>query len=124
MAKFGIILKMQIMTTYNFGDILLVPFPFTNQTISKKRPAVIISSDVYNQQKIDLIIMAITSQINSSLTFGELQIIEFLAAGLIKSSVIKPVISTIEKGLIIRKLGQLQNSDYQNLKDLIQTILG
>ena len=112
------------MTTYNFGDILLVPFPFTDQTYRKKRPAVIISSKIYNQQKLDLIIMAMTSQISSSTSFGELQIIDFAAAGLIKPSVIKPVISTIEKSLVIRKLGQLQDSDCQNLTNLLKTILG
>ena len=112
------------MTTYNFGDILLVPFPFTDQTSSKKRPAVIISSNACNQKKPDLIIMAITSQISSPLSFGELQIIDFAAAGLIKASVIKPVISTIEKSLVIRKLGQLQDLDCQNLKNLIKTIFG
>ncbi|WP_367142300.1 type II toxin-antitoxin system PemK/MazF family toxin [Moorena sp. SIO1F2] len=52
------------MTTYNFGDILLVPFPFTDQTTLKKRPTVIISSNTYNQQKPDLIIMAITWKIS------------------------------------------------------------
>ena len=111
---------MLIMTTYSFGDILLVPFPFTDQTSRKKRPAVIISSNDYNQQKLDLIIMAITSQISLPLTLGELQIIDFSAAGLIKPSVIKPVISTIEKSLVIRKLGQLQDSDCQNLKNMIK----
>ena len=75
---------MPIMTTYSFGDILLVPFPFTDQTSSKKRPAVIISSNNYNQQKLDLIIMAITSQISLPLTLGELEIVDFSAAGLIK----------------------------------------
>ena len=115
---------MQIMTIYNFGDILLVPFPFTNQTLNKKRPAVIISSNVYNQEKIDLIIMAITSQISPSLSFGEMQITDFSAAGLIKPSVIKPVISTIEKCLVIRILGQLQNRDCKNLRNIIKIILG
>ncbi|WP_284681990.1 hypothetical protein [Adonisia turfae] len=28
--------------TYKFGDVVLVPFPFTNQVTSKKRPAVIV----------------------------------------------------------------------------------
>jgi mRNA-degrading endonuclease toxin of MazEF toxin-antitoxin module len=37
------------MTIYKFGDVILVPFPFTDQTTSKKRPAVAISSDAYNQ---------------------------------------------------------------------------
>jgi mRNA interferase MazF len=29
----------------SFGDVVLVPFPFTDQTAAKKRPAVVISSD-------------------------------------------------------------------------------
>ena len=37
------------MTDYNFGDIVLVPFPFTDQSTVKKRPAVIVSSDAYNR---------------------------------------------------------------------------
>jgi mRNA interferase MazF len=29
------------MTRYNRGDVILVPFPFTDQTTTKKRPAII-----------------------------------------------------------------------------------
>jgi mRNA interferase MazF len=48
------------MTTYSFGDIILVPFPFTDQSAAKKRPAVVVSSDIYNRQRPDIIIMAVT----------------------------------------------------------------
>ncbi len=41
--------------TYSFGDVLLVPFPFTDQSTVKKRPAIVISSTLYNRQHIDLI---------------------------------------------------------------------
>lgn len=47
-------------TPFEFGDIVLVPFPFTDQTGTKKRPAVIISSAACNQARRDLVIMAIT----------------------------------------------------------------
>ncbi|MEH2305953.1 hypothetical protein [Nostoc sp.] len=33
------------MTNYEFGDVVLVPFPFTDQTTTKKRPAVVVSSN-------------------------------------------------------------------------------
>ena len=33
------------MIGYSFGDVVLVPFPFTDQSGSKKRPAVVISTD-------------------------------------------------------------------------------
>ena len=47
------------MTDFKFGDIVLVPFSFTDQSATKKRPAVIISSEAYHQQRPDLIIMAV-----------------------------------------------------------------
>jgi len=48
-------------TEFEFGDVLLVPFPFTDQRTTKRRPAVVVSSAVYNRDKADLIVMAISS---------------------------------------------------------------
>jgi mRNA interferase MazF len=110
------------MTTYNFGDILLVQFPFTDQSSTKKRPAVVISPNRYHQEKSDLIIMAITSQLSSDRQWGEVLIADFSLAGLIKPSLIKPVITTLQKNLVIRKLGTLQNSDQEKLKNLLQIL--
>jgi mRNA-degrading endonuclease toxin of MazEF toxin-antitoxin module len=41
------------MTAYERGDVVLVPFPFSDQTTTKKRPAVIISSNTYNNVSSD-----------------------------------------------------------------------
>ena len=59
------------MTGFEFGDIVLVPFPFTDQSAAKKRPAVVISSAAYQRERPDLIIMAITSQVRPVQAFGE-----------------------------------------------------
>lgn len=112
------------MTNYEFGDVVLVPFPFTDQTTSKKRPAVVISSNAYQGKRSDLILIAVTSQANPATSFGEMTITEWQAAGLIKPSIIKPVLTTIDRTLAIKKLGQLQNLDRQTLHNLLQTILG
>jgi mRNA interferase MazF len=118
---------MQLMTTYSFGDVLLVPFPFTNQTTTKtttkKRPTIVISSDIYNQEKPDVILIAVTSQVSPQLQFGEMLISEWVKAGLLKLSVIKPIITTLEKPLVLRKLGKLETSDVLILKNSLQQII-
>jgi mRNA interferase MazF len=68
--------------------------------------------------------MAIRSQFNSSTNFGEMYIADFLSAGLLKPSLVKPIITTIEKSLVIRKLGKFKDADCQNLQQLIQLIIG
>jgi mRNA interferase MazF len=88
-------------TAYSFGDIVLIPFPFTDQTASKKRPAVVVSADAYHQQRPDVILMAVTSQIlRAAGSVGEVLIADWRGAGLPKASLIKPVLATVEQGLI------------------------
>jgi mRNA interferase MazF len=38
---------------FSFGDVVLVPFPFTDQSGTKKRPAVVVSSHGYNASRRD-----------------------------------------------------------------------
>ena len=47
---------------FDFGDVVLVRFPFTNQTAFKQRPAVVVSKRTYSETRPDVVIMAITSQ--------------------------------------------------------------
>jgi mRNA interferase MazF len=111
-------------TGYSFGDVVLVPFPFTDQSASKKRPAVVISSTAYHRAGPDLLIMAITSQVRSARAFGELRAKDWQSAGLLKPSAIKPVVTTIERKLVLRRLGRLTAEDQQALRGVIGTILG
>lgn len=111
-------------TPYNFGNVVLVGFPFTNLQTTKKRPAVIISSQSYQQNRPDVILMAITSQIRQPLANGEAILQDWQAAGLVKPSVLKPLIATIEQNRIIKTMGQLSAADRENVSKVIQTILG
>ncbi len=107
-----------------FGDVVLVPFPFTDQTTSKKRPAVVVSSDAYHRSRPDIIVMAVTSQISSTKGFDEVTLDQWKDSGLLKPSVIKPVLATLERGLVLKKLGSLQPSDIEGLRAVIGRMFG
>ncbi|MBA7632506.1 hypothetical protein ES703_40052 [subsurface metagenome] len=109
-------------TTYKMGEVVPVPFPFSDQRTTKKRPSVVISCNTYNKNHLDLIIMAITSQIPESLRFGELQIKNWKNAGLIQPSIIKPAITTIEKKSVIKKIGTLDKEDLEALLDNLKLL--
>jgi mRNA interferase MazF len=108
----------------SFGAIVLVPFPFTDQTASKQRPAVIVSSRGYSVERPDLIMMAVTSQLRPAPALGEVWLRHWQAAGLLKPSVIKPIFATLEQRLVIRRLGELAAEDQDALRLAIGKILG
>jgi mRNA interferase MazF len=112
------------MTDYSFGAVILVPFPFTDQTTTKKRPAVVVSSTEYNAERPDIVLLAITSQIRPIPAFGEVSLNNWQEAGLIKPSAIKPIFATIEKTLVLKQLGLLAKEDKKALHDILQTIIG
>ncbi len=109
---------------FEFGDIVLLPFPFTNQTASKKRPAVVVSSRAYNLAKPDVVVMAVTSQLRPASELGEVWIGQWQAAGLLKPSAVKPVFATLEQDMVLRQLGTLDIDDQIALRRAIGQILG
>jgi mRNA interferase MazF len=111
-------------TSFEFGDVVLVPFPFTDQSASKKRPAVVISSPQYHARGRDLIILAITSQIRPRRRVGEGGIHDWREAGLLKPSVLKPLLTTIDRDLVLRRLGRLTASDRSTLQRCLSEALG
>lgn len=111
-------------TAYSFGDVVLVPFPFTDQAGAKKRPAVVVSSDAYNGARPDLVLMAITSQQRGAANIGETEVTEWQKAGLLKPSFIKPIVTTIEKKLVLKRLGRLEQQDRDELQNSLRIMLG
>lgn len=109
---------------YEFGEVVLVRFPFTDQTTFKQRPAVIVSSRAYNLTKPDAIIMAITSQLHSPAGLGEVWIKQWQTANLLKPSAIKSVFATLEQSLILKRIGTLEPSDQSALRQAIATAIG
>ena len=93
------------------GDIVLIKFPFTDLSSYKVRPALVVSSDNYNQNSNDAIFMLITSNISNP--FMEDLLLdsthpEFSITGLKKPSLFKiDKIVVLSKSIAARKLGEV-----------------
>jgi mRNA interferase MazF len=91
-------------TRYKRGDVVLVPFPFTDLSSSKRRPALVISPDAFNDQMEDVVVAAITSQLTSehAVTINQSDCVDGM---LPKVSVVKLAkVFTIHSTLVIKKL--------------------
>lgn len=49
------------------GDIILIPFPFSDQTGKKVRPALVVSNNQFNENSSDAILCGITTNISKDL---------------------------------------------------------
>src|SRR3989304_1391508 len=110
--------KMPRMTKYKRAEIVLVDFGFSERTGSKKRPALIISSDNYHKNRQEVIIVAVTSNTKRVL-FGDTRIERWKEAGLIYPSLVTGIMRTIKESMVIHKLGILSQQDFQKVRENI-----
>lgn len=110
--------KMKSTTIYKKWDIILVPFPFTNLTTTKKRPALIVSPNECNDES-DVVIAFITSKMDLEHRIGDYKIQEWLEANLPKPSMIRMKFATIEKKIIVKKFGRLRAKDIKEVTRIL-----
>lgn len=85
------------------GDIVVIPFPFSDLSGSKKRPAFVLA-DLYGD---DIILCQITSQHNKDSYSIPLKQADFVQGSLPVSSFIRPNrIFTADKNIIIKNVGK------------------
>ncbi len=113
------------MIPYKQGDIVLLPFPFTDFSSFKQRPALIISSDDFNFSQQDVIVVAISSHFPSKLGKNDFVIGEknLTGSGLPKISLVKlGKIITIDQRLIRKSIGKLQKNEFKKIIGKIKEI--
>ena len=109
------------------GDIVLVPFPFTDLTAEKLRPAVIVSVD---PQKVDVIIAFISSALSPAEVSQTDYLLsqdnpDFVPTGLKKDSTFRMrKLLTIGRGKIIRRLGRVSPAIQKELDTRLKRAVG
>ncbi len=107
-------------TNYSRGAVVLLPFPFSDLSGTKLRPAVIVSSQYPSD---DLLVVAVTS-VGAALRPGEFPIQSWRQAGLLHPSFAKRALASVSGDLVRRFLGQLEKQDLAQLDDSLRFWLG
>lgn len=112
-------------TIYKQGDVVLVPYPFTDSDNTKKRPALIVSANWYNRDKSRYILSPITSAVPRTRDSDEflLRGRDYKDAGLLQESIIRcGLLFAIDHGRIVKRLGSLPRGTFDQLLPIITSL--
>ncbi|MFA0755096.1 MAG: hypothetical protein YPKNTGVA_000594 [Candidatus Fervidibacter sp.] len=104
------------------GDVVLIPFPFTDLSAKRVRPAIVVSVPEYEQNTGDIIVAQVTSRQHSLPTDYALQDWQF--AGLLKPSVVRVKLATINAALVQFRTGRLSDRDLEEVNKRLRLALG
>ena len=96
---------------------------FSDESGTKLRPGLIISSNPFHQARQEVIIAAITSN-GARRLFGDYLITDWQGAGLLFPSSVTGIIRTIKRLMIRRKLGSLAEPDLEGFSQVLRASLG
>ena len=108
---------------YRRGDVVLVPFPFTDLTTTKARPAIVVSGSRYHATEPDMILAAVTSRIPVAAGPFDYVLADWQTAGLRFPSALKPVLFTLEPNLVLHCIGSLTAMDLGEICDTLRRAL-
>jgi len=93
---------------FSKGDIVLLPYPFTNLKTTKVRPAVVVATE--DGRFADVFVVPVTSRIEN-LNTGEFVLRDWNKSGLNVISAVKRGCVLVETSLIKMKVGKLSKRD-------------
>ena len=108
--------------TYKLFDVVVVPFPFTDQNTDKKRPALVLSEYAFNEATDNCVLAMITSAKNPEWPL-DIHISSLQKAGLSSPSKIRMKIFTLDNRLILKKIGGLSSQDQKALQENLKKLM-
>lgn len=113
----------RVIVIYEPFAVVAVPFPFTDNHVTKKRPAVVISKSSHQKSSNHVTLLMVTSAKHSRWQ-SDHKIIDLAGAGLTAPSVIRQKIFTLDARLILKILGHLSKVDQEQvLKNLTHHLI-
>lgn len=111
-------------TMYKQREIVLVPFPYSDLSSTKRRPVLIISNDNYNQNFPDVVVCVVTSNLHKDGYSVELENEDLEIGVLPESSIVKAhKLFTIHQDKIIKKFSLVKGEYFEKVADKIRHLI-
>jgi mRNA interferase MazF len=105
-------------------DLLLVPFPFSDQSGRKVRPVIVISNNSFNSNSEDIIVIGVTSNVKKERYSLNLKSSDLEEGNLFTECTIKVEnILRLEKELIIKKIGKIKEEKLKEIFKILNKII-
>ena len=102
------------MVTNETLAVVVVPFPFTERPVTKRRPAVVVSASCFNTDHAGKVLAMITSA--SERWPSDVALRDWQQAGLKAACWVRFKLFTLDDHLIVREAGALSRHDAQAVK--------
>ena len=107
---------------YKRGEIVLIPVPFSDLSSVKRRPVLVISNISHNSTNSDMIVVAITSNLQQNGIFIETK--DLLEGELPKKSLVRyDKIYTLEQRIVIKQLGIVSENVLNNVINKLNMLI-
>jgi len=105
-------------------DLVLVPFPFSDQSGRKVRPVIIISNDNFNEKSEDVLVVGVTSNISKDIYTLGLSSNDLEQGRLTTPCCVKVEnILKIDKELIIKNIGIIKKDKFKKIINILMSII-
>lgn len=112
------------MIRYKRGQIVVLPVPFADAPDEKLRPAVVVSSDGYMSQGIDVMVAMVSTNIRLMLRLGDYRLSDWRRAGLNRPSIVRARLATVDSRRITGTIGSLSSRDLAAYDKGLKAALG
>lgn len=110
--------------TFERFDVVVVPFPFTDKSAAKLRPALVLSDAAqFNRAAAHSVMAMITSADNPAWPL-DVPISNLASAGLSSASVVRMKLFTLDHRFVVRKAGRLVATDARQVQQILKKLFG
>ena len=99
-------------------DVVVVPFPFTDRDATKRRPALVISNERFNQQHNQLVLAMITTA-TDTVWPSDVALTKWQKAGLKVACHFRMKLFTLDQNLILKAIGHLSSPDVKSIQAVL-----